>query len=193
MIFRYRFYTWRNILIFSKSTCTCHCIRVCIISFIIFAGGWWDVNTKFLCHVRCQDCISISCLILYFFYASNFDFYLRALFFYNDVEYVGCQNICKKKPLKTVYYNRWKLIQKSKYQISALLCYDSNVINILLQTYYGSDFLFVPIKLIQIFFKQRKMFYCFLREGNVESLLFVQRAIKDIDVWSFSLPSQWNI
>ena len=132
---------------------------------------------------------------LYFisFVFQNLDFYLRALFLYIDVEFLACQNLRQKEPLKIVYYNRWKLIRKSKYQISALLCYDSNVINILLQTYYGSDFLFVPIKLIQIFFKQRKMFYCFLREGNVESLLFVQRAIKDIDVWSFSLPSQWNI
>ena len=37
-----------------------------------------------------------------------------------------------------------------------MLCYDSNVINILLQTYYGSDFLFVPIKLIPIFFFHTK-------------------------------------
>ena len=49
-----------------------------------------------------------------------------------------------------------------------MLCYDSNTINILLQTYHGSEFLFVPIKLIPIFssFKQRKMFYCSLKEGE---------------------------
>ena len=119
--FKNRFYTWRNILIFSKSTCTCHCISVCIISFIIFAGGWWDVNTKFLCHVRCQDCISISSFIFYFFCVSKLRFYLRALFLYIDVEFLACQNLRQKEPLKTVYYNRWKLIRKSKYQISALL------------------------------------------------------------------------
>ena len=76
--FKNRFYTWRNILIFSKSTCTCHCISVCIISFIIFAGGWWDVNTKFLCHVRCQDCISISSLIFYFFCVSKLRFLFKS-------------------------------------------------------------------------------------------------------------------
>ena len=55
------------------------------------------------------------------------------------------------------------MIRKSKYQISALLCYDSNVINILLQTYYGSDFLFVPIKLIPIFSNKENVLLLFER------------------------------
>ena len=54
-----------------------------------------------------------------------------------------------------------------------MLCYDSNVINILLQTYYGSDFLFVPIKLIPIFFFQTKKNVLLLFERGECRIAFI--------------------